>query len=85
MGKPHDGFNLDHAKPFAFAVWIGSAIGPAGLSMIGAELGLWSDLHEWPTWLNVALVIWTIGALAAHRPAIDCIGRLINRTNRPNC
>jgi hypothetical protein len=82
MGKQLDGFEQDQATPFAFAIWIAAAIGPAGLFMMGAELGLWPDLHEAPTWLNAVLAIWTMWALAAHRPAIDCIRRRIGRINR---
>jgi hypothetical protein len=85
MGKPYRGFEQDHAKPIAFAIWLAAALGPAGLFITGAEFDLWSDLHEWPSWLNAVLAIWTMWALAAHRPAIDRISRLIDRTRRLDC
>jgi hypothetical protein len=81
MSKLHDDIERNQAPPLVFAIWITAAIGPAGLFMMGAELGLWADLHEWPLLAHVALVIWTVSALAAHRQIIDGISRLKDRRN----
>jgi hypothetical protein len=79
MREVHDAPYGGQAQPLGFDFWLALAIGPGGASIFGAELGLWSGLHEWPLWANAVLALWSVVAVAAHRQIIGGIDRLVNR------